>query len=110
MDIKELRKALDNGVPVEYSAHCQKRMLERGISRSDIKHCIYHGEIIEINVLTDDNKSEKSLPSCLILDYRVVDNKAVHVLVGFNGERLLNISACYPDAEHWLSDNKTRRK
>lgn len=110
MDINELRMALDNGVPVEYSAHCQKRMLERGISRSDIKHCIYNGEIIEANVLADDNKSEKSLPSCLILDYRVVDNKAIHVLVGFNGKRMLIISACYPDAEHWLTDNKTRRK
>lgn len=31
MDINELKEALDNGVPVEYSAHCQKRMLERGI-------------------------------------------------------------------------------
>ncbi len=110
MDVNELRMALDNGVPVEYSAHCQKRMLERGISRRDIKHCIYNGEIIEIIVLADDNKSEKSLPSCLILDYRVVDNKAIHVLVGFNGKRILIISACYPDAEHWVADNKTRRK
>lgn len=110
MDIIELRNALDNGLPVEYSAHCQKRMLERGISRNDIKHCIYNGEIIEVNVLADDNKSEKSLPSFLILDYRVIDKKAVHVLIGFNRKRMLIISACYPDAEHWLPDNKTRRK
>ena len=47
MRIEELRTALDNGFPVEYSLHCQKRMLERGISRDDIKHCIYNGEIIE---------------------------------------------------------------
>lgn len=46
----------------------------------------------------------------IILDYRVVDNKAIHVLVGFNGKRMLIISTCYPDAEHWLADNKTRRK
>lgn len=109
MELFELKNALDNGLPVEYSAHCQKRMLERGISRNDIKHCIYNGEIIEVNGLADSNKSEKSLPSCLILGYRVIDNKAVHVLVGFNGKRMLIISACYPDAEHWLSDNKTRR-
>jgi len=110
MDIIEIRKALDNGLPVEYSAHCQKRMLEREISRNDIRNCIYNGEIIELNVLTDDNKSEKSLPSCLILDYRVTDNRAIHVLVGFNGNRVLIISVCYPDADHWLSDYKTRRK
>jgi hypothetical protein len=110
MEIIELRNALDVGLPIEYSAHCQKRMLERGISRDDIKHCIYNGEIIEVNVLADDNKSNKSLPSCLILDYRVVDNRAIHVLVGFNGRRMLIISVCYPDSEHWFSDNKTRRK
>ena len=71
---------------------------------------IYNGEIIEINLLADDNKSEDSLPSCLILYYRVADKKAIHVLVGFNGRRMLIISVCYPDAEHWLPDNKTRRK
>lgn len=109
MDIIELRKALGSGMLIEYSTHCQKRMLERGISREDITHCIYYGEIVEVNLLPDDNKSEKSLPSCLILDYRVIDNQAVHVLVGFNGKRILIISVCYPDIEHWLPDNKTRR-
>ena len=59
MDINELKEALDNGVPVEYSAHCQKRMLEREISRSDIKHCIYDGEIIEVNVLADNKTRRK---------------------------------------------------
>ena len=109
MDITELRKAFDSGVLIEYSLHCQKRMLERGISREDIKHCIYFGEIIEVNLLSADNKSEKSLPSYLILNYREDDNQAVHVLIGFNGVRILVISACYPDTEHWMSDNKTRR-
>lgn len=109
MDIIEIRKALDVGVPIEYSAHCQKRMLERGISRGDIKHCIYYGEIIESYPLADGNICEDSLPSYLILDYRVVDNNAIHVVVGFDGKRMLIISACYPDNERWLSDNKTRR-
>lgn len=59
-------------------------MMERNISREDIKHCIYNGEIIEVTALADDNTSEKSLPSCLILDYRGTDNKAIHVLIGFN--------------------------
>ena len=109
MDITELRRAFDLGASVEYSMHCQKRMLERGISRDDIKHCIYFGEIIEVNLLSADNKSEKSLPSYLILGNRIEDNQAIHVLIGFNGRRMLVISACYPDAEHWMTDNKTRR-
>lgn len=109
MEINELRKALDVGLPVEYSAHCQKRMLERDISREDIKRCIYYGEIIETYPLADGNICEDSLPSCLILGYRLVDNKAVHIVVGFNGKRMLIISACYPNTKHWFSDNKTRR-
>ena len=106
----ELKKALENGFPIEYSAHCQKRMLEREISRADIRHCIINGVIIEENPLSDSNHSEKSLPSYLLLDYRVEDDKPIHVLIGFNGKRILIISACYPDAKHWMSDNKTRRK
>lgn len=109
MEIRELRNALDAGLPVEYSAHCQKRMLERGISRDDIVHCIYNGEIIETYSLSEDNVCENSLPSCLILDYRGIDNRAVHIVVGFNGKKLLIISACYPDELHWFPDNKTRR-
>ena len=110
MNITDLREALDNGLPIEYSVHCQKKMLERGISREDIRHCIYNGEIIESYPLSEGNVSENSLPSCLILDYRVVDNKAIHIVVGFNGKKMLIISACYPDLGHWLPDNKTRRK
>ena len=30
MDIMELRNAFTSGVPVEYKAHCLKRMLEKG--------------------------------------------------------------------------------
>ena len=44
-------------------------------TKNDIKHCIYHGEIIENIVLSDDNISEKSLAGCLILNYRVAANK-----------------------------------
>ena len=47
MDINELRNAFMSGTPVEYKAHCQKRMLERNISRKDIADCIMNGEIIE---------------------------------------------------------------
>lgn len=31
MRIEEIRAALDNNIPIEYTAHCQKRMIERGI-------------------------------------------------------------------------------
>lgn len=43
MQIEDLRNALQQGVVVEYKVHCQKRMLERGITRADIIECIQTG-------------------------------------------------------------------
>ena len=54
--------------------------------------------------------SGKSLPSCLILGVKVCDQKPIHIVIGFNGVKILVISACYPDQEHWMEDNKTRKK
>ena len=110
MDILELRKALQDGIAVEYTAHCQKRMLERDISRADIQNVIICGEIIEDYPLKDGNISEKSFPSCLILGFKINDGKMIHIVVGFNGKKILMISACYPDLEHWCDDCKTRRR
>ena len=109
MNINDIRDALRLSKPIEYSVHCQKRMLERGILRKDILECIEQGEIIENYPLSDGVKNDRSLPSCLVLGYRSRDHKAVHVVVGYNGDRVLIISACYPDKEHWLDDNTTRR-
>ena len=108
MKIDELKNAIQMGMTVEFSAHCQKRMLERNITREDIIHCIDSGEIIE-NYPLNDECSDNSLPSCLILGYRITDDKAIHIVVGFNNIRLLIISACYPDIEKWSSDYRKRR-
>jgi len=109
MTIDIIRDSVKSGVTVEYSAHCQKRMFERAISRRDILNCILTGEIIEEYRLDQTNLSEKSLPSYLILGFRNFDKQAIHIVVGFNGQRLLIISACYPDDTVWLSNYKTRR-
>ena len=40
-----------------------------------------------------------------------LNNKTViHVVVGFNGDRVIIISAYYPDLEHWESDYRTRKR
>ena len=109
MDLESLKHAVLNGVPIEYTAHCQKRMLERDINRADILNCLLHGEIIEDYPLDVKSMSVKSLPSCLIMGCRYSDNKIIHTVVGFNGDKILIISACYPDALHWYDDYKTRR-
>ena len=110
MDIMELRNAFTSGVPVEYKAHCLKRMLERDISKKDIADCILCGEIIEDYPLDENNAHEASYPSCLILRMLVHTHDAIHVVVGFNGRRIIIISAYYPDLEHWESDYKTRKE
>ena len=110
MDINEIRKAFTSGKPVEYKAHCQKRMLERNISRKDIADCIMNGEIIEDYPLEDTDSFETSFPSCLILWVNIQENGAIHVVVGFNGRKIIIISAYRPDKLHWESDYKTRKE
>ena len=110
MEIFNIKNALDCGIPIEYTAHCQKRMQERDISRADVRHCIYYGEIIEDYPLNDGNSSEKSLPSCLILGKDAAQERILHVVVGYNEKRMLIISACFPDASRWYDDYKTRRR
>lgn len=109
MHIEDLRMALVSGVPVEYKAHCLKRMLERGISRKDIENCILNGEIIENYPLDETNNSKDSFPSCLILGVTTNDGEKLHVVVGYNQSMIIVITAYYPDIEHWEDDFKTRR-
>ena len=108
MDINEIRKALSSGVVIEYKAHCLKRMLERGISRKDIVDCIMNGEIIEDYPL-DNNMSTDSFPSCLILLLHSEEKNAIHTVIGFNGKKIIVITAYYPDKEQW-DDTFSKRK
>lgn len=109
MNIQEIQQSLLEGCIIEYSAHCQKRMLERNISRGDIVNCIVNGEIIEEYPLSEDNYSENSFPSCLVLGEKMDCDEKIHIVIGYNGEKILIISACYPDVQYWLEDYKTRR-
>ena len=108
MRIEDIRQAITEKVAVEYTAHCQKRMLERDISREDIRKCILYGEIIEDYPLDERNNSDNSYPSCLILGGKT-DGRKIHIVVGYNGYKILIISACYPDSIHCSDDFKTRR-
>ncbi|WP_085022154.1 DUF4258 domain-containing protein [Anaerovibrio sp. JC8] len=109
MVIEELRNAFLAGTPIEYKVHCQKRMLERDISRKDIANCIMNGEIIEDYPLAGENKSDKSFPACLILGINVSEDTVLHVVVGYNGHKIIIISAYHPDKDHWEDDYKTRK-
>ncbi|WP_242826640.1 DUF4258 domain-containing protein [Oribacterium sp. NK2B42] len=110
MKIEDIRNAFISGIPVEYKAHCLKRMAERDITRKDISNCIMHGEIIEDYPLDADNTSETSYPSCLILWVDIAESGAIHVVVGYNRHRIIIISAYKPDEDRWEKDFKTRKE
>ena len=60
--------------------------------------------------MDEGNTLEASFPSCLILGLEFQTDGAIHVVVGFNGRKIIIISACHPDNEHWEADHKTRKE
>ncbi len=110
MNIEQIRNAFVSGASIEYRAHCLKRMMERDISRKDVENCIMKGEIIEDYPLDEFNTSLDSYPSCLILGITVIEQDALHVVIGYREMTIIIITAYKPSAEHWMPDNKTRRK
>lgn len=77
--------------------------------RSDIANAIMNGEIIEDYPLEAGNVAVASFPSCLILGIGSTKADAIHVVVGYNGKKIIIISAYRPDEEHWEPDFKTRK-
>ena len=78
-------------------------MLERNISRDDIKNTILNGEIIE------SYPDDKPFPS--ILMFYQINNRPLHVVVAFDEESIkLHIVTTYePSLDFFESDFKTRK-
>ena len=74
-------------------------MLERGISRQDVKTAIMAGEIIEI--YPDD----QPFSSCLVLG-----TNGLHVVASIGNGKLWIITSYWPSMEKWESDLKTRKE
>ena len=102
MRIEDLQSLLESN-NILWTTHCLQRMGERDIKRSDVKHCIQEGEIIE------DYPNDFPNPSCLIFG-TTLTNKVLHVVVGTDGNYLYIITAYYPSENKFESDMKTRRK
>ncbi len=88
---------------IKWSAHSLSRIQERGLSRKDVLDCIMSGEIIE------DYPEDFPHPSCLILGYTGA-SKAIHSVVGTDGEYLYIITAYIPNMDKFEKDLKTRKK
>ena len=94
-------RALCSAGKIKWSLHASKRMLSRGINRSDVVQCLLHGEIIE-------KYPEYWLgPAALVLG-RDAGEKTMHVVVGV-GDYLHIVTAYYPSSEKFEPDGKTRR-
>ena len=97
-----MREAIDIG-NIEWRQHALERMLQRGISRNEVKLAIKNGEIIE------QYETDKPFKSALFFHFMT---KTIHVVASFDEkEKIVYIITTYiPNIEHFNSDLKTRRK
>ncbi len=102
MDIAIIKKLCEAN-KLRWTNHIFVRLIQRGISISDVINTIITGEIIE------NYPDDYPYPSCLILGL-TVNNKFLHVVCGSNGEELWLITAYYPNKDKWSDDFKRRKE
>jgi hypothetical protein len=102
MDIEKIRKSIAEG-QINWQRHALTRMLERNISRDEVKEVISLGEIIE------EYPNDYPLPSYLMF-YN--DIKPLHVVLSYNetNHKTYIITAYQPNLNHFEADFKTRRQ
>lgn len=103
MDIEFISKLIKEN-RLQWQRHALERMIERGIARSDVKHVLTKGEIIE------DYPDDDPFPSLLVLGF--VNEKPLHVVTGIDkDEKWCYIITVYkPDPNHFEPDFKTRKQ
>ena len=91
-----------NAGRVLWKKHALERMMERGISRIQVKQAILQSSIIEY--YPDDYP----IPSVLL---STLQPKPLHVVVAYDADALQChvITAYYPDLAHFQADLITRR-
>ena len=101
MNKEKIIKALEVGT-IEWRRHALERMLERDISRIEVKRTLRDGEIIE--------KYETDVPFASALFF-YIDLKAIHVVASLDEttKTIYIITAYVPDTTHFYEDLKTRR-
>jgi len=94
-------EALEQG-NVEWRRHALERMLQRGMSRNEVKETLKYGEIIE--------SYETDVPFESALFFHSAP-KTIHVVASLDeeNETIYIITAYEPDIIHFNSDLKTRR-
>ena len=88
---------------LSFSRHAVTRMFERGLSVSDVREVIAHGETIA------DYPDDRPYPSTLLLGF--TNDRPVHVVVAQNPTdgACFVITAYEPDPAVWTDDFRRRR-
>ena len=87
---------------MRWTNHILTRILQRGITTTDVTTSLLSGEIIE------QYPSDYSNPSCLVLGIDVQQLR-LHIVCGVSQNELWLITAYRPNPSEWESDFKTRK-
>ena len=101
-DVEQMRSAVKAG-RVEWQRHALQRMLEREISREDVRNVLLAGDRIE------DYPRDYPTPSGLFLGWH--RERAIHVVAAFDAIRgmVYVITAYEPNTEDFGNDFRARR-
>jgi len=99
--IDDIKQLCQNN-SIRWTDHAIKRIIQRDISRADVKYVLTNGEIIE--QYPDDYPH----PSCLVLGV-LPKHRYIHVVCGIGNNELWIISAYHPDPEKWTNNFSKRR-
>ena len=102
MNKGKLKEALASN-KIEWRKHALERMLQRNISRVEVKKVLEFGDIIE--------NYEKDMPYESALFLYIVGTP-IHVVASFDEDSMMIyvITAYIPDSENFENDFKTRRE
>jgi len=101
MDREVVREKINQG-RIRWQRHALQRMMERGITRNEVKKTLLKGELIE------EYPKDHPYPSGLF--FYIDSGLPLHVVAAIDkdAEWCYIITAYRPDSEHFESDYKTR--
>ena len=101
MDQEKMKRLCASGA-MRWTDHVIMRIMQRGISREDVKLAISDGEIIE------EYPDDYPYPSCLIAA-QLPDGRPLHIVCGMGNNELWVVTAYIPDILKWDDGFKIRR-
>lgn len=94
------------GARVLWSRHATARLIDYGLSRTQVEAALMHCVVIE-----DYPTAHRPLADCLVLGY-LDSGDPLHAVVAVDeaGERLFIVTVYPPALERWQSDWRTRKQ